>query len=344
MSSTALLKAPRVLHLIIDFLSLYLFLSCFLPKVYDPYGKHFSNKMENPRFLILAISLCIFPISASAWSLSKWVHNSGYDGKGTPAEKIRCYALPYGGIGFLGDLLTYYTIICLNFGKSPIWPFRELNKPFHSIILASVSLVATVLIHILTNIRCRQSWEFLFISLWKLSLSISLAAITIHVMVVVHGMANAGLLGISNLRDRIDESSVLRWLLLYGFGILLGLIGISSLVRAEISSNDWLRSVTIGFGALTGVFFGTGVSPFLEAQWWRRDMEEGYGSWIFSRVMTAIIMVAASGLLAVGFFLAPYSDFALATIAGPWTGVPSSDDAILFWAYFIAQRLPMLSF
>jgi hypothetical protein len=51
--------------------------------------------------------------------------------------------------------------------------------------------------------------------------------------------------------------------------------------------------------------------------------------------------VASIGM--VGILFALYSDFAIGAIAGNMAGVPSSDNAALYWGYFIIKRLPILS-
>jgi hypothetical protein len=42
-------------------------------------------------------------------------------------------------------------------------------------------------------------------------------------------------------------------------------------------------------------------------------------------------------------FGAFYCDWILAAIAENWAGLPSSDIAFLYWIYFAAKRMPMLS-
>lgn len=290
------------------------------------------------------IALSIFPTYTAAWSLSEWLRGPGYTSRGDPNEEILCYALPYGGIGFVSHLLTYYTILCLKFGRTPFVPWRVLNEPVHSIIFATCGLVVTVIINILTTIRCRQSWEFVLISLWKMTLSLSQAAITIHAMVVVRKLEPADWRYTHSLKDELGEQGVLNWLYIYSCGIVLGLIGLCSLVAVEINSNGPLRDVTIAFGILASLSFGVLSFFLLDKQVLKFAREEGDGFWSFRTSLHTMKWVSLSAMIAIGFLLALYSDFALAAIANSWAGAPSSDDEILFWVYFFAKRLPMLSF
>ena len=48
-------------------------------------------------------------------------------------------------------------------------------------------------------------------------------------------------------------------------------------------------------------------------------------------------------ILFFGLFSAFYCDWVLAALERNYSGIPSSDIAILYWMYFVAKRLPMLS-
>lgn len=61
-----------------------------------------------------------------------------------------------------------------------------------------------------------------------------------------------------------------------------------------------------------------------------------------------IPFVGCAAVVTVTAFLsALWSDFILAAISvrdgGSWSGIPSSGNTALFWAYFIAKRLPFFS-
>jgi hypothetical protein len=45
-----------------------------------------------------------------------------------------------------------------------------------------------------------------------------------------------------------------------------------------------------------------------------------------------------------GFFSTLYADLILGAIADNLLGLPSADFAPLYWLWFVAKRLPMLSF
>jgi len=48
--------------------------------------------------------------------------------------------------------------------------------------------------------------------------------------------------------------------------------------------------------------------------------------------------------MGVGVLAALYSDWVIAFLAGNMAGVPMSDNALLYWTYFFAKRIPLFSF
>ena len=53
-------------------------------------------------------------------------------------SQITCYALPYGGIGFLSHVLTYYSIVCIGIGVRPIMPGRPIKHKHTDSIMAII--------------------------------------------------------------------------------------------------------------------------------------------------------------------------------------------------------------
>lgn len=51
-----------------------------------------------------------------------------------------------------------------------------------------------------------------------------------------------------------------------------------------------------------------------------------------------------SFIVVFGFFSTLYADLVLGAIANNLLGLPSGDFAPLYWLWFVAKRLPMLSF
>jgi hypothetical protein len=93
---------------------------------------------------------------------------------------IECYGLPYGGIGFLSHILTYYNIVCIGAGIRPLEPHLKLRHGSVDIVLAIVSLMGSVIIAIYTCVRCRGEWQFVLLAFSKLTLSLTLGISCLH--------------------------------------------------------------------------------------------------------------------------------------------------------------------
>lgn len=163
------------------------------------------------------------------------------------------------------------------------------------------------------------------------------------------------------------------WLALYFIGTVIGMVGLMSLVvqlfkeRADIriitgifasiafiplgfwtivaliyssilsyqalgAALQWLWSYILYFSYVEGQIIKPKVNWHLE--WYFKEHEVS-----FSRLSIGFTIAT----LTFGLFGAFYCDWVLAAIAGNWSGVPSSDVALLYWLYFASKRLPMLA-
>lgn len=101
-------------------------------------------------------------------------------GTNLPTE-IACYSLPYGGVGFASHILTYYTIICLGFGRTPFLPCKPVRNGKWGLVLAVAGLLAGFILSTLTMVRCRNHWQLLAMAVWKFSMSLFNGIVGIHV-------------------------------------------------------------------------------------------------------------------------------------------------------------------
>ena len=327
---------------------------------------------------------CIIIVLASNISLASAEPNSFSDillptpnVTSGPVGEIKCYALPYGAIGIISHLLTYWTIAWMSIGQIPLWPGHSMKTYKFDMFLAILSLCTCIPIATITMHRCRLSWHFLLICIWKLITSVSLACITLHRCLIVRrdmqhpGDNNAGLeLGnrfqqgaqhgpyhngmyhqthnpsaVSSqgsqpkLKDR--DLTPLWWLTLYLAGTIVGMVGLCSLLYTTFRQDQTIRNLTYGFGAVMAII------PLLVAIYWFKyhwDLKDG-GWKIYISAFCSTFGGAVLAFTAVfGFFSSLYSDLVLGSIAENLFGLPSEDFAPLYWAWFIAKRLPMLSF
>lgn len=105
---------------------------------------------------------------------------------GGPAGEIQCYALPYGSIGIVSHLLTYWTVAWMGVGRSPIWPFHHMDSGKFDMALSTVSLLTCIPLASISIHRCRLSWHFVLIGVWKLITSVTQSCVAIHRALLIH--------------------------------------------------------------------------------------------------------------------------------------------------------------
>jgi len=320
--------------------------------------------------------------------------------------EIKCYALPYGAIGIISHLLTYWTIAWTAVGHPPLWPFHQRMKHFQlDMFLAILALCTCIPIASITMHRCRLSWHFLLICIWKLITSVSLACITLHRCAIIsetrqkgkeHRRVNPSYMELRPLHQQAvypgpyhnsmyqqmpqvrnnsqffsqstsantKEERNLRplwWLVLYLCGTIVGMIGLCSLLYTTFRQDQTIRNLTYAFGAAMAIV------PLLVVIYWytvhldssdagrqthagggpshagRGEAYVGGRRAYFKAFWTSFGGAVVAFLAVFGVFSPLYSDLVLGSIAGNLFGLPSRDFAPLYWAWFVAKRLPMLS-
>src|SRR5262245_12304825 len=98
---------------------------------------------------------------------------------------MKCYGLPYGGLGFTSHLLTYYIILLLSNGRRPLLPWKDLSHSLFDLWLSAISLVGGFMVAVFTIVRCRNHWEIVVIGVWKLSMSVLNGVIGVHIATIV---------------------------------------------------------------------------------------------------------------------------------------------------------------
>ncbi|KAF8533000.1 hypothetical protein BDD12DRAFT_785072 [Trichophaea hybrida] len=284
--------------------------------------------------------------SAAPIDLPKWFQDIIPKTGNDLNSEIQCYALPYGAIGSVSHILTYYTIVLLSMGLSPL-TWRNLNFPKIVQFLGVTGLIVGTASASFTIVRCRHRWQFLLIAIWKIMLSISLGLSSSHAARLVKKAIG----NIKSERDtesdqfskttdagfsRKDFRSILWWLILYILGCFTGLTGLISLVIQSWGSHIVVLATEIFGGIMFGVtgcilviFIVVTAKPSKDV---KSDM-----SWMIVVALSCICfaLVVLSAL---------YSDWVLAGLAENLTGIPSSDNSALYYIYFGAKRLAFFSF
>lgn len=79
------------------------------------------------------------PVQVPSW-LQEMIPEKG----GSIQDEIKCYSLPYGAIGFISHVLTYWAVLWLSFGRKPYWPPGRLSAGRTDLCLSLVQINITV--------------------------------------------------------------------------------------------------------------------------------------------------------------------------------------------------------
>ena len=198
------------------------------------------------------VVLLFKPCLVSSTSASSFLPHKGQ----TIADEIKCYSLPYGSIGFVSHLITYYTIFALSRGRSPFtW---KKNKHWKlDFTLGAIGLVTTTSLAVLTVVRCRHRWEFVLLGIWKMILSLTLGFISVHAAVAVRNTNR------STGKSRTTKEGVLWWLAFYLPGLVVGLTGLGSLAKSSWTAWRKSRTPIVVTGIFISAAFVSGVIGIL---------------------------------------------------------------------------------
>ncbi|KAF1925098.1 uncharacterized protein M421DRAFT_424121 [Didymella exigua CBS 183.55] len=267
---------------------------------------------------------------------------------GGPAGEIQCYALPYGAVGVISHLLTYWTFAWIAVGKVPLWPGNDLDTWAFDLFLSIASLCTCIPTATITIYRCRLSWHFVLISVWKLVTSVSMACIAIHRCILVRrepsrsSHRGPGAPFTRGQSTKTKSLEPLGWLVLFIAGTIVGMFGLCSLLWTSFRQDTTVRTLSYGFAAPVILLpICVGIYWYLHSA--TEDKTGGLKGLVLATANT--FKGASVAFIAVfGFFSTLYADLVLGAIADNPLGLPSADFAPLYWVWFIAKRLPMLSF
>lgn len=311
------------------------------------------------------------------------------------SEEIECYSLPYGALGFASHVLTYYTILCLWFGRKPLWPLSRVDFSWFDLALGCIHISVSTILSIVAIVRCKDSWELLAIGVWKMTMSLlhGIAAIHFPRRIILErrgakhderedlGSKHEGDQGgndafeeksnelsgdvLADLEGGVAEKveppkkvalNPLAWISWWDAlctfkvgepgtfahwptadvpGMAAGVVGLTALVAKDDKTHPGVLKLTAGFYAgagAGGLVVVAGVLSLLIGS--AKDR------------VTAQILVVGGVIWMVGVFNVLrtfYSDWVLGVMSGGIVGMPSGDRKVIYWLYWISERLPMFS-
>ncbi|TFK69619.1 hypothetical protein BDN72DRAFT_767720 [Pluteus cervinus] len=240
------------------------------------------------------------------------------------SEEFACYSLPYGALGFVSHLFTYYTIFLLSKGRRPLWPSRQIKASKFDIIIGLIGLCVTTAMGIITLVRCRHSWQLIMISIWKLAVSWAntLTGVT------------TGFIALREKKKQKEQDEE------NGYISLLGWAGLISLLAKHWSvARGHFLALTISWSAVMIIL---AFCFQCDAENTTPDAGPDPGS-IKARQDEVYNQCSLGITKSIAFLPALYCDWALGIMTGNLVGVPTEDNSVFYWTYFVCKRLTMFS-
>lgn len=97
----------------------------------------------------------------------------------TLEEQVQCYSIPYGGVGFVSHLATFYIIIMLAIQRRPSTWGKTRHRTFDQVI-SVVSIVTTVAAWVIHMSQCESFQYLVTIAAWELVYSIIFGCMSFH--------------------------------------------------------------------------------------------------------------------------------------------------------------------
>jgi hypothetical protein len=151
---------------------------------------HFANQFTqpDPHSGVLVRALLSSQTSSSSPSLS---------------EEIQCYSLPYGGIGLISHILTFYTVFWVGRDRRPLFPLKKLTQHGLDAMLGVLVMIATTVLCINVFVRCKDHWPLLFLGIWMWFSGLLNGVVAVHVALLRRHYSDV---------DHIDEEHAPPWI------------------------------------------------------------------------------------------------------------------------------------
>lgn len=214
-------------------------------------------------------------LSSTSTAVWAWFSNSTASYSSQPSTQIQCYSIPYGLVGFVSHLFTFWGIFSVCHGrKSSFWKREALRHHGRNICLGVLGLMIAMCLDVVTLYRCHGSTAYVLIALSKVFTSISSTTITCQVAwnarhhQVRKGIRDQDESDDRNLRRLVDEQTdylaTLRWMSIDFVGTCLESAGLVLLLKENsdivLIENQSILIMSLALFFFGGSFLGAGFT------------------------------------------------------------------------------------
>ena len=95
-------------------------------------------------------------------------------------RKFGQYGLPYGVLGAISHVLTFYVILCHYYGRRPLMPWKHLKKQVFNMYWVVISSIVSIVIAIVTLTRVKETPPLVVLVAMQIVLSFIMDALNVH--------------------------------------------------------------------------------------------------------------------------------------------------------------------
>lgn len=95
-------------------------------------------------------------------------------------SKFDQYSLPYGVLGAISHVLTYYVILCHYYGRRPTMPWKHLKKQPFNMCLVVISSIVSIAIATVTLSRVQETQPLIVLAALQVVLGFIMDALNVH--------------------------------------------------------------------------------------------------------------------------------------------------------------------
>jgi len=169
-------------------------------------------------------------------------------------DEFKCYALPYGALGFVSHIIMLYNVVCLLNLRKTCFPCSKTTPSKHScwnMAVACAVLGGTTTLTIITIVRCKNHWRYILLAVEQLSLSITISLL--------------GLSASTANEDSHRSNSYIIYIWLTIPGSVAGAVGYFALLAQNWSNHNvriaFASTIAVGIVINTIVIFFAPMAP-----------------------------------------------------------------------------------
>lgn len=235
---------------------------------------HITNRARQP--LKTEMSAASTPDSSTLGHvLWNWVSNSTASSSDDSATQIKCYAFPYGLLGFVAHLAMFYGIAISSFNRRPLDFCKPLKYLRRDLIFGVTGLVISCVLTAGTIYRCSGTKYYVLIAVSKMLTTIASSAISIHIAWNIRGIRKKD--ENDQQKAKITHHNTLQWLIIEVVGSILELIGVIMLLEeshdAVVKNKTPIIVTSLFLATVVGISIGFGITWFEVRQRGQRRME-----------------------------------------------------------------------